>query len=37
MNAFRWQDPLWLLLVPVVLLGVWVGYHRRQAAVIYSP
>lgn len=36
MNAFRWQDPLWLLLVPVVLLGVLMGRRQRQAAVIYS-
>jgi Ca-activated chloride channel homolog len=37
MSAFRWQDPLWLLLwVPVLTLGVLTLRRQRQAAVIYS-
>jgi Ca-activated chloride channel family protein len=37
MNAFRFQDPLWLLLlVPVVLVG-WLAIRRdRHTAVLYS-
>jgi Ca-activated chloride channel family protein len=37
MNAFRFHDPLWLLLlVPVVALGVAALRRRRRVAVLYS-
>lgn len=37
MNAFRFHDPLvLLLLVPVVLIGLWSIRRRRQTAVTYS-
>ncbi len=37
MMGFRFQDPLWLLLlIPLVLGGVWIMHRRRSAAVLYS-
>lgn len=37
MNAFRFQDPLWLwLLLPVVGLSLWAMRRQRQQAVLYS-
>jgi Ca-activated chloride channel homolog len=37
MMGFRFQDPLWLLLlIPLVLAGLWMLRRRRQSAVLYS-
>ncbi len=37
MTGFRFQNPLWLLLVvPLVLLAVWAIRRQRRAAVLYS-
>ena len=37
MNGFRWQDPLWLLLlVPVVVAAVLAVRRERRTAVLYS-
>jgi Ca-activated chloride channel homolog len=37
MMGFRFQDPLWLLLlIPLVLAGMWTLRRRRQSAVLYS-
>ncbi len=37
MSAFRFQDPVWiLLLIPLVLLGWWVVRRNRKAAVLFS-
>jgi Ca-activated chloride channel family protein len=36
-NAFRFQDPLWvLLLVPVIGFGIWSIRRQRRMAVLYS-
>jgi Ca-activated chloride channel homolog len=36
-NAFRFQDPIWLwLLIPVVGLSLWSMRRDRRAAVLYS-
>ena len=37
MNAFRFQDPIWLwLLIPVVGFGVWSIRRERRTAVLFS-
>lgn len=37
MMGFRFQDPLWLLLlIPLAVAGLWILRRRRQAAMIYS-
>ncbi|MGA2059078.1 MAG: VWA domain-containing protein [Thermoguttaceae bacterium] len=37
MMGFRFQDPLWLLLlIPLAVAGLWMLRRRRQAAVLYS-
>jgi Ca-activated chloride channel homolog len=37
MMGFRFQDPLWLLLlIPLIIAGLWTLRRRRQAAVLYS-
>ena len=36
-EGFRFQDPLWLLLlVPLVALGLWAVRRQRRVAVLYS-
>ncbi len=37
MMGFRFQDPLWLLLlIPLAVAGLWMLRRRRRAAVLYS-
>ena len=37
MSGFRFQDPLWLLLlIPLVVLGILAVHRQRRAAVLYS-
>ena len=37
MMGFRFQDPLWLLLlIPLAVAGLWMLRRRRHAAVLYS-
>jgi Ca-activated chloride channel family protein len=37
MMGFRFQDPLWLLLlIPLIIAGLWTLRRRRRAAVLYS-
>jgi Ca-activated chloride channel family protein len=37
MTGFRFQDPLWLLLlIPLVLVAVWAVRRRRRCVVLYS-
>ncbi len=37
MMGFRFQDPLWLLLlIPLVAAGLWMFRRRRHAAVLFS-
>jgi Ca-activated chloride channel family protein len=37
MMGFRFQDPLWLLmLIPLIIAGLWTLRRRRHAAVLYS-